>query len=341
MTSDRMANIGNQGEVAGIERLRQESLAVLKHLLREHTTVAFIDFPRHPNFGDSVIWWGTETYLRQLRKKVVARTSVYDFDPHSLRSVLRADTALLFHGGGNLGDLYPHHDNLRREVIKTFPERTKIVLPQSLFVQDEAWSLRARHDYASRNNVTVLLRDEASLERAREVLPESDVRFCYDLALGAPVLPAAFSGREPLVLSRRDSEKVSDLFTDDLHIAVSDWHGTRLARAQWRIGVKVLDGATSRLRRFPRLRTLCLNAALPRLGLLNCHQAVAQLQGRRAVATDRLHAHILSSLLGVPNFVTDNSYGKVSEVFRYSQHVGEAHWCTTLDEAARMAVSGE
>ena len=29
------------------------------------------------------------------------------------------------------------------------------------------------------------------------------------------------------------------------------------------------------------------------------------------VITDRLHAHILSVLLGIPNIVLDNNYGKV------------------------------
>ncbi len=34
----------------------------------------------------------------------------------------------------------------------------------------------------------------------------------------------------------------------------------------------------------------------------------------RTVVTDRLHAHILATLLGIlSNFVADNSYGKISE----------------------------
>jgi pyruvyl transferase EpsO len=31
------------------------------------------------------------------------------------------------------------------------------------------------------------------------------------------------------------------------------------------------------------------------------------------VITDRLHAHILSLLLGIPNIILDNSYGKVRD----------------------------
>ena len=40
-------------------------------------------------------------------------------------------------------------------------------------------------------------------------------------------------------------------------------------------------------------------------------RGVKQLSKGRVVATDRLHAHIIASLLGIPNVVLDNNYGKI------------------------------
>jgi pyruvyl transferase EpsO len=40
-------------------------------------------------------------------------------------------------------------------------------------------------------------------------------------------------------------------------------------------------------------------------------RGVAILSQGRSVATDRLHAHIISVLLGMPHWVADNSTGKI------------------------------
>ena len=37
--------------------------------------------------------------------------------------------------------------------------------------------------------------------------------------------------------------------------------------------------------------------------------------GSQCIVTNRLHAHILACLLGVPNLLFDNSYGKCSDYF--------------------------
>ncbi|MFT4085249.1 MAG: polysaccharide pyruvyl transferase family protein, partial [Nocardioides sp.] len=51
--------------------------------------------------------------------------------------------------------------------------------------------------------------------------------------------------------------------------------------------------------------------------------------GARLVVTDRLHAHVLAGLMGIPHVVLDNSYGKIGAVyrattsgFRTARHVG-------------------
>ncbi len=46
------------------------------------------------------------------------------------------------------------------------------------------------------------------------------------------------------------------------------------------------------------------------------HLAVHQVSGRRLVITDRLHAVILASLLGIPALALDNSTGKVHGFLR-------------------------
>ena len=42
------------------------------------------------------------------------------------------------------------------------------------------------------------------------------------------------------------------------------------------------------------------------------HRGLEILGRGRGVVTDRLHGHILSSLMGIPHVALDNSYGKLS-----------------------------
>jgi len=55
-------------------------------------------------------------------------------------------------------------------------------------------------------------------------------------------------------------------------------------------------------------------------------------QGSRVVITDRLHAHILATLMGIPNVAMDNDYGKIEGIYsNYTGRFSTAHFAQ--DEA--------
>ena len=60
-----------------------------------------VDLPYHSNIGDTLIWQGEIEFLSQIQHKCVGmsaqQTKCLDID---------TDTIILFHGGGNLGELY-------------------------------------------------------------------------------------------------------------------------------------------------------------------------------------------------------------------------------------------
>ena len=71
-------------------------------------------------------------------------------------------------------------------------------------------------------------------------------------------------------------------------------------------------------------------------------RGLGMITGARLVVTDRLHAVILSWLVGVPVFFADNSYGKLSRFVECWVEEGDPVFrCDTLDEAlARAADHG-
>ena len=58
----------------------------------------------------------------------------------------------------------------------------------------------------------------------------------------------------------------------------------------------------------------------------------------RVVLTDRLHGHVLATLLGLPHCVMDSQYGKVRALWNtWTHEVPGAVWCDTLGEALERA----
>ena len=59
----------------------------------------------------------------------------------------------------------------------------------------------------------------------------------------------------------------------------------------------------------------------------------------RVVVSDRLHGHVLSLLLGIPNMVLDNRYGKVRGMFNAWTHASPlGTWCESEAEALERAL---
>jgi pyruvyl transferase EpsO len=72
-----------------------------------------------------------------------------------------------------------------------------------------------------------------------------------------------------------------------------------------------------------------------------CLRAGCNLLSRgRVVITDRLHAHVLCLLLGIPHVLLDNSYGKVRRVHEtWTAGASGVRWAASPPEAIAIARS--
>ncbi|MEX5256849.1 polysaccharide pyruvyl transferase family protein [Kocuria arenosa] len=294
--------------------------------------VVLLDTPRHRNLGDSLIWRGTLDYLHGLGHRFIYQSDWGRHRDDDLRK-LSDNTVILLQGGGNFGDLYPLHDEFRRHIISTFPKRRIVLLPQTVFYTSPTAARAALRQYRQGENLTVLLRERTSIRFAEEAMAGMDVRFCYDLALGAQIEQEVTSGGEGvLVLARDDGEQAT---LSDVEVRPwADWDFRPLNQ----LAYKAATGVGAAYKRFPTRVQDALYGPAQRANSmildLNIAAAIAQFRNKDAVATDRLHAHVLSLLLGIPHAVTDNSYGKISSIFgEYTGMFSSAHWANSLSEA--------
>ena len=265
--------------------------------------VVLLDFPNHGNVGDSAIWRGEVTWLRQTVGAARFVCEIANCCTAQLRRVLRQSGTILLHGGGNLGDLWPTHQVFRERILNDFPDRRVIQLPQSIRFESDRSLESARQAFGRHRRFTLLIRDTRGFEIAKCAF-DCDVRLSPDMAFALPPISRPAPSTDVVVLARTDKESrlgsvtagdpaPIDWLRDTPSFAVSLEKRTRSWESRWGFRRRLYDRlAAERVRRGCEL-----------LG-----------QGR-AVVTDRLHAHVLCLLMGIPHVVLDNTYGKIRSFY--------------------------
>ena len=156
-------NANNIADSMSALKLQLESIL---DLFDAKSRIFYIDYPVHTNIGDLLINVATEQFF--LDNKVSVHQRYSTLNAFAL-SHLKADenTTFLCHGGGNFGDLYPDHQNVREWLIEKFPRSRIIFLPQSLYYSSEYEQRKSLEKIAAHPNCHILVRDRESLDTLR------------------------------------------------------------------------------------------------------------------------------------------------------------------------------
>ena len=272
---------------------QQQALRALYHRhIGPGQPYALLDFPDHANVGDSAIWLGELALLREVTGRDPDHVATWDaFDPAALRRDCPGGTVFL-HGGGNLGDIWPHHQHFREALMREVGEVTVVQLPQSIHFRDLANIAPFAEAVAAHPDFHLYVRDRQSLDFATAHLA-CPVALAPDSAFALG--PQARRG-EPdcdlLMLLRTDDERVAGIAPATAGAVTVDWL------------------ADDPLPPAPPGETRA--AAFERMAIARVERGLALLSRGRRIVTDRLHGHILATLLGIPHLALDNDYGKLS-----------------------------
>ena len=291
------------------ETLRARLAETLRPLIAPTDRVALIDFPNYPNVGDSAIYLGELACLASLGvpfPRFICDLRTYD--RAELAHRLGPGGLILLAGGGTFGDLWPAPQELREEIVRSFPQHRIIQLPQTIHFERPDALRRARSVVNGHRHITLLVRDAQSLEIARSEFTAAS-HLCPDaaFALGSLGRPRRAT-QHRLWLLRTDKESRGGVTRPVGEFAV-DWLEEP---AMWRRRASyLLMGAVRRKGIAPVARPLLMRlyASLARQRLTRGLELLASAQ---VVITDRLHGHILCVLMGMPHVMLDNSYGKLS-----------------------------
>ncbi|MGZ0069650.1 polysaccharide pyruvyl transferase family protein [Microbacterium arborescens] len=281
-----------------LEPMRETAYRALDELIGDLRSVVYVDFPDHANVGDSAIALGMLSYLEQ-RKITV--TSTQTIGTH-LPARLHQGDAVLAHGGGNLGDLYPSVTAHRKEILAQTPTGKPIIqAPQTAHFANDAGFRNYIQTVESRVGYRIGARDNTTFQTLQAAgLP---VLLAPDSAHILGRLRAPTPSRPFVVISRTDDEKHSD-------------NSPFPSRFDWLQEPKSTDIARkirNRARLLP-LGSRALNlstAGWKDLAQRRVTRGLEILGQGEIVVTDRLHAMLLGLQAGRTVIAVDNSYGKV------------------------------
>lgn len=290
-------------------------LAVLTDQLRTvfpaGARIGYVDYPMHGNVGDLLIYLGALDFFKANGNEIASSFCIFDAGPRAFASLADCDV-IACHGGGNFGDIYPAHQNLREEIARRFPEKPVVVMPQSLHFGSDAALRRSAEHFRRHPNLTIAVRDTQSEQLARMhftdrvmLVPDMAHRL-YDHFEPIRKNP----GRDPLYLMRRDVEATSA--TDDAGHHGRDWSDLLTLMDKGAIGRYRLASIVA--------GRLNLTAVSIQQGHQRAVQRVIDDLAERLSAydhwiTSRLHGAIFGLLLGRQVTLHDNSYGKNSRYF--------------------------
>ena len=270
----------------------------------------YVDIPVHGNIGDLLILHGTMAFFtkKKLVPKIVAPTFGYRPEWTSDGEVV------VFHGGGNFGDLYWNSGSqrLREQMVTLLPKNRIIVLPQTLHFSSAEKQHRSARIFRAHRDVHLCVRDEPSLRMATEFTDH--VYLLPDMAhqlypLGPQGNPA---GVGTLLVNRADREKGA---------STAAWAHKISRKVDWPELVGTRERHIDRFRRAVRLLrrhglgrpgSNVLSRAWIAYSKTLIQDAADLFAPHEHIVTDRLHAHILACLMNKRSTVVDNSYGKNS-----------------------------
>ena len=272
--------------------------------------INYLDLPFHGNVGDLLIMLGTVSFFEKNKLPVIRKGMYFNFSS----SFVQKDEIVLLHGGGNFGDIYGPFQSFRERIISDLPDNRIVILPQTIHFSDQNNFDKCCNLFSKHQDLHICVRDRRSYGLAQ--MMTKNVYLMPDMAhqLWPVGTGGAVQERKPLlVLKRRDSEAVDNGLGGDCSTDNFDWDdligkswiyflSNFMERSMYHANRFGLNYPFMNLesnwwiwqsKRFVKRAT----------ELFGCYEAVE---------SDRLHAHILSCLMSIPNKIHDNSYGKNS-----------------------------
>jgi exopolysaccharide biosynthesis predicted pyruvyltransferase EpsI/drug/metabolite transporter (DMT)-like permease len=285
-----------------IKYLQSEIIRRLAPSFAGYKKVVVLDVPDHNNKGDSAIYTGEDAFLRLLNIEMIYACSdggKFWCDTKKIIEIANPkDTLITLHGGGNFGDLWQWVVDLRNRYVQELIDSGKgyefLMFPQTVTFRNKENIKKVQAIYGKIKKMTFTVRDIPSQEFMEEYFPNITTIYMPDMAW--------LNGHKEIV----KTPKYQILF-----FLRTDHEGEKLGG---RVDKKMKEdspGVTYKIADWTQFDVEIGSNPLVELNFDRFYSGLDFLQQGKVVVTNRLHGHILSTLLDLPHVIVDNIYGKV------------------------------
>jgi pyruvyl transferase EpsO len=286
----------------------QKKLYEVLENLGEVKDYILLDYPNNGNAGDHFIALGEMQYLKKVKHAEPLYIATHKDISYKKIDSFPKDTPIFITGGGNLGDLWLHHQIGKEEIVTRYPDRKIVIFPQSIYFKEEANLKRAQTIFNSHPDLTIFVRDESSFEIAQKNFTSNKVILCPDMAFALDLSSFNYSPQKTvtktLLLCRHDKEKGNK----NLY-----WSFIKLVD-------EFEDWVTFSNKTAVYIRIALLFGKYKKISEYILAQSIKQLSQYKLVGSERLHGHVLATLMGIPNILVANSYFKNEALFTSWTH---------------------
>lgn len=280
--------------------------------------VYLIGTPEFGNLGDHMI---SEVELEFL-KTVYSDDNIYEISmdeywktKDKLKSRISENDLLVFHGGGNVGNLWPKSEYIRRDAFSIWKRQKKIVMPQSIyFTQDQEGKkeLGETQKAYKAPNLLLCCRDQVSYRFAQKEIP-CEGMYVPDIVLFHKPLPRVPKERKGVLLCFRNDKEM--VLTKQQKADIVQMVRKKYSR------VEEIDTVGEKMNRDTRPEGL--------------RRFFDKLCSAEIVITDRLHGMIFCALEGIPCIALDNSYQKVLGAYNWLEPLEYIQYISDVEELSK------
>uniref|UniRef100_UPI003F4BB26A polysaccharide pyruvyl transferase family protein n=1 Tax=Brachyspira catarrhinii TaxID=2528966 RepID=UPI003F4BB26A len=269
-------------------------------LYNNEDKIFFIETPEHNNIGDNAIAYATNKMLKRIfPNKVIIEYTLYDFlyMKDILRKFIKNNDIIFFHGGGNLGNLWPLHEDVRRYVINEYLENKIVIMPQSIYFSEDDNGKKelekSKKIYNLHKHLAIMVRDIKSYELANEYFYNNNIVLSPDIVLSlSNSIPINNTNRSGVIfLLREDKEKtINDSTIENIKFYLDSISENY-----------VIENNMSNI----HINNYKLEREAIVMNQLN------KIQKYKLCITDRLHGAIFSYITNTPCIVFNSFYHKI------------------------------
>lgn len=267
--------------------------------------IILIGTPIHKNLGDHLIAHHERAFIKDFYKNeelLEIPTEIFMLYKSLIKSIVNPKDSIFITGGGWMGDVWIDDDLCMQEIIDTFKNNKVTILPQTLYFNNlnshESNELleSAKRTYKKSMNLSLLLRDEKSIENAKSYYGNSinKIGLFPDMALYKDLENSAKCKSGFLFCLREDIEKESSgIIENEIY---------RFAKEN-----KIEVSKTS---------TISKHSVPIWLRKIKIQSKSNEFSKANVIITDRLHGMIFALLSGTKCVAIDNKTHKVFGVYK-------------------------